>query len=549
MDPSARAARRAVRRERLLLLTMLAFCGILLALQYRWTGALSRAGLMSLQSGLLAKTRAAADSFNGELRRLCVSLVPTTSELDARGSESAHTSRLADWLATETRRPFRRIAVVVPEGMDLALRELDQRDGKLHALEWPDSWKTLSAQMRGRWRGETGPPSVAAGSWLVELPMFDRDQHERGWMIFEIDDAYVRDTWLPELLTDTFAPDSGSLPVRVEVRARDPEQSAVLAWPASSARPARVPDAIAEVFPRALAGRPGRQSNGRWVMEVWYWPKPLEATVAMIRFRDFAVAALLVALIAATALGRNRVAASARRLAARELAFVAGVSHELRTPLAAIRGAGHNLRANVVTDPEKQRAYGALIVERADQLIAMVEQLISLASLRRSTHPSTPTRVAIDALVEEAVKNMAELAASSGMVVEVDLADGLPAVLGDGPALRRVFENLLGNAFTHGASGRWVGVRARATERSGARSVEVTVTDRGPGVPENDQARIWEPFVQGASDAGQTRKGFGLGLSLVREIVERHGGQVSLESRKSAGATFVVQLPAESPGP
>jgi len=120
----------------------------------------------------------------------------------------------------------------------------------------------------------------------------------------------------------------------------------------------------------------------------------------------------------------------------------------------------------------------------------------------------------------------------------------LPAVVGDAAALRRAFENLIMNALTHGASGHWIGVTARRVARSNEPFVEVSVSDRGPGISADEQSKIWDPFVRGAASNLGPHRGFGLGLSLVREIIERHGGEVSLSSPPSGGATFIVRLPA-----
>jgi two-component system phosphate regulon sensor histidine kinase PhoR len=254
---------------------------------------------------------------------------------------------------------------------------------------------------------------------------------------------------------------------------------------------------------------------------------------------------LLIALIAVTAWSETKVADRARRLAERELAFVAGVSHELRTPLATIRGAGHNLRSKLVQDVEKQRVYGDLIVERADQLIAMVEQLLSLASLRRSTHPAAPMSIILSDLLHNTLRVTSDEVTRSGCRTDVNIPADLPPVLGDPTALGRVFQNLIVNAATHAAAGGWIGLTARSVSRKGVQFVEVSVADRGPGVSTVEQERIWEPFVRGAAGASGPHRGFGLGLSLVREIVEQHGGTVSLRSRENDGVTFTVCLPAE----
>jgi signal transduction histidine kinase len=382
------------------------------------------------------------------------------------------------------------------------------------------------------------------------MPVFSAARgSEREWVIFELDESYVKTTWLPELLAQSFAEASGARDVRVEVRNVGAAGMTLMAWPEVKETETRPPDASAGLFPRAVQ-RPPDAARGdfRWTLNVWHAGGPLEDIVVSSRVRNFAVAALLIALIAAAAWERTRAAARSRALAARELAFVAGVSHELRTPLAAIRGAGHNLRTNLVSDAAKVHAYGDLIVQRADQLTAMLEQVLSVASLRRVSDAKTVVRMSIAGVIRDAVRMTAHMTASAGCRVDVDVPDDLPSVSGDPAALRRVFENLVVNAATHGASGGWIGITACA-DAAPAGTIEVSVADRGPGVPSYERSRIWEPFVRGTESGLGPHRGFGLGLSLVREIVERHGGTVALTSDAGAGATFIVRLPraAEQP--
>jgi signal transduction histidine kinase len=174
----------------------------------------------------------------------------------------------------------------------------------------------------------------------------------------------------------------------------------------------------------------------------------------------------------------------------------------------------------------------------------MVEQLLVAASLRREVQPPPPNRVSIVELVREAARNTSEAARAANVTLVVDEGSGVPSVLGDASALRRAFENLITNALTHGASGGWVGVTARVAPQPAGTMIELTVADRGPGVASEERSRIWEPFVRGNKCGLGSHRGFGLGLSIVRQTVERHGGTVSVESGDVGGARFVVRLPA-----
>jgi len=253
------------------------------------------------------------------------------------------------------------------------------------------------------------------------------------------------------------------------------------------------------------------------------------------------------------------VVANARRsgqLAARQMDFVAAVSHELRTPLAVIRSAAQNLSAGVVDDPARARRYGELIDDEGRRLSEMVEQVLAYAGLGDGGWVREARRVDVAALVDEVVAEWGPDITAAGFVVEVeglDAADGggpgaVPAVSGDPDALRRALHNLVGNALKHARSGQWLGIVVRAKPPGRPREVVIDVCDHGPGVEAGDLAHLFEPFYRGRRAVSQQVHGNGLGLSLVKAIVEAHGGGVSVRSGHGGGAVFTMRLPAAEPG-
>ena len=135
---------------------------------------------------------------------------------------------------------------------------------------------------------------------------------------------------------------------------------------------------------------------------------------------------------------------------------------------------------------------------------------------------------------------MAQEIEQAGCRIEVTIAPELPPVAGDRVALELVFRNLIGNAVRHGAGGKWIGVSAAPS----ADGVEVRVCDHGPGIPEAERERIFEPFYRGEQTRAQRVPGTGLGLSLVKNTVERYKGTVEVHNSPGGGAQFTVRLPA-----
>jgi signal transduction histidine kinase len=147
--------------------------------------------------------------------------------------------------------------------------------------------------------------------------------------------------------------------------------------------------------------------------------------------------------------------------------------------------------------------------------------------------------LALDSLLHQSVEESQPSAAAAGVRLELSIADRLPRVAGDEPALRRVFANLIGNAIKYGGEGRWVGIRARAA----AGGVTVAVSDRGIGIPAAERDRIFEPFYRAPDVVAAQIQGAGLGLSLVKRIVEAHGGRIAVTGASGEGSTFTVTLP------
>ncbi len=147
--------------------------------------------------------------------------------------------------------------------------------------------------------------------------------------------------------------------------------------------------------------------------------------------------------------------------------------------------------------------------------------------------------VAVQGLLRDVAAAVEPVAQPAGIAIELDVPENLPPVAGDEAALRRVFQNLVGNAIKYGSEARWIGVRASVADGR----VEVSVTDRGIGIAAADQAKIFDPFYRAPGVVAAQIQGAGLGLSLVKRIVEAHGGQVTLKSAPGAGSTFTVSLP------
>jgi signal transduction histidine kinase len=305
----------------------------------------------------------------------------------------------------------------------------------------------------------------------------------------------------------------------------------------------------------AEAARTAASSAPRWRLVVKHPSGSLEGAVNAVRRRNLFISSSILAVLGASVglliLSTRR----AQELARQQMEFVAAVSHELRTPRAVIRSAGDNLADGVVRDDEQIRKYGDLVRNEGRRLTEMVEQILEFAGIQSGQRGFVLRPVAIAPVLKDLVESSRALIDAAGMRVEYDLPDALPPVLGDEPALRRVFQNLIANAIKYGrpapselGRGRiegWIGLRARHA----GREVHVTVADRGIGIAAPEQPRIFEPFYRTPDVIAAQTQGAGLGLSLVKRIAEAHGGRVLLRSAPGAGSEFTVVLPAAAEEP
>jgi signal transduction histidine kinase len=251
----------------------------------------------------------------------------------------------------------------------------------------------------------------------------------------------------------------------------------------------------------------------------------------------------------ATAAALIRYTRRAQKLAELQMDFVAGVSHELRTPLTVIHTAAYNLQGKVANNPAQVEQYGALIQRESGRLGELVEQVLQFASASAGRVLQEREPLSVEAVIDETMEaNRAVIDDCHCVVVKV-VDPGLPRILGDSRALRQVIENLLCNAAKYGSKGsNWIGIFASKAAGNQPAAIEIRVSDRGPGIPADEQEHIFEPFFRGARAMQDQIHGTGLGLSLVKKIVEAHGGSIRVKSAPMKGAEFIVRLPVAPAG-
>ncbi len=526
-------------------------CAILGFLQYRWTGELATAERRTLQEDLQSHLNAASRAFNQNISSALRELVPADEELvragpTREGSDAAWSHRWLRWKRTHPELLIQ-AGIITSDGAYFAL---DPQSGKISAAERPD----------------------ASSPAVIELPAMDRD---RDLLLVELNLNSLRTSLLPELLKQYVA-SAGTLDYDLEVvTATKPVQLIYSSFP--YAKVWETADASTPLLDPRLGGpggRGGRFGRGprppgenaftfgprgprdsqpfdggpeRWRLLARHKAGSLEALVARTQQRNLAVSGAVLLLIVGTVSMMIRYSRHTQRLAELQMNFVTGVSHELRTPLTVIRTAAYNLR-----NPEFRRSenrverYGELIETETGKLEGLVDQVMRFAGANAGH--AVRQREALDpvALIETELAGIRGAAESRGVTIEENIEASLPQVTGDRDALGQALRNLLDNALKYGTeSNRWIGISARAVRAGSGKAVEITVADKGSGIPDNEKALIFDPFFRGRRAMQDQVHGTGLGLNLVKSIAEAHGGSVSVTS-DAACTRFIIHIPAIS---
>jgi signal transduction histidine kinase len=502
----------APRRTVALIAAIAVLLPALAVLQYQWLGELSGLEQVRAEQNLDAGTVRLSTEFDKRLATLYSSL----SAIDLAASTDANaTVREA-------------VRTLNPAGFVKELRLVTRRDVAAASPAWL--------------------ASVPSRTVIYEVPAIavpDRSQSDR-WIVAILDMDNIANNLIPAMLAGCF---EGGIPSALDVMIiRDDVPDMAVYRSRSELRRDEFSSRVAGIPLFAIHGRdldadiarglaPDAGTH-RWRVLLQHQRGSLEATLGAIRIRNLGIGIGVLVLLA---LSVGLLVASTQQMqrAAREqLELVARISHELRTPLATITCAGENLADEVVTTPVEAKHYGELIKTEGRRLAKTIGDILLCCRLQArpdSVLNRKPTDIAdvIACAIEES-----RAAAPAGQRIDSVIEPGLPIVLADRDALKMALKNLVLNAVKYGHGGP---VRVLA---SGGPDVAIAVEDEGPGIPADEQHRIFEPFYRGRQAHQLEIEGSGIGLNIVKQVVKSHGGRVRVGNKDHKGARFVLQLPA-----
>jgi signal transduction histidine kinase len=293
--------------------------------------------------------------------------------------------------------------------------------------------------------------------------------------------------------------------------------------------------------PRTTIQATNSQQSGIWTLNVQHIAGSLDKFIANTRNKNLAISFGILGLLAVSIVLIFVSAQRAKILAQRQIDFVSSVSHEFRTPLAVIYSAGENLADGVAREDAQVSRYGNLIKGEGKKLTAMVEQILDFAGANSGKKKYDLREQNVNEIIENALGECQPLIDEKGFAVERELAENLPLVKADANALSQAIQNLIFNSLKYSNGKKFIKISAK----NGGGKVKIAVEDKGIGIASKDLKHIFEPFFRAKTVVDEQIHGNGLGLSLVKETVEAHGGKILAESEIGKGSKFTIELSGE----
>jgi signal transduction histidine kinase len=245
---------------------------------------------------------------------------------------------------------------------------------------------------------------------------------------------------------------------------------------------------------------------------------------------------LLGALISVSLIKRESEAARAKT------DFAANVSHELRSPITQIRVRAEALQLGLYdNDQEKLESYTA-IVQQSERLSRLVDNVLDFSVIEKGAKKYSFRPHDLEEVINNAVNSCEEMIRTENIRVDIDIPFDIPVVWIDSEAIAQVMINLLSNAVKYGASGEWIGIRVRDQKDT----IELTISDHGAGIPEKDLPHVFSRFFRSSDTAVRSKRGTGIGLTIVQYIVEAHAGTIEVDSTIGIGTSFLITFSKEN---
>lgn len=348
-----------------------------------------------------------------------------------------------------------------------------------------------------------------------------------GYLIMPFNQDYLRNDFLPKKLAEKFGTPNQS---GMHVWLRDWVNDEIIAGSDSTASydPKKVQ--FEQDFPSLF---------DYWELQVAFTDQStvVASNTSLVRNIIVLGSAMLVLIGALVFMFRS--AQKERALAERQAGFLANVTHELKTPLAVMQAAGENLADGRVTDQNRLKNYGSHIYNEAVRLRKMIEKLLDVAKADAGQSLVEPKPINLAEKVQEYVGEQKKYIEKKGFTLQTSIQDDLPLVMVDPTSFNTIINNLIDNAIKYSADEKFIHISLTTEQKN----VVLQVEDRGIGMKKKVLGQIFEKFYRAEDTLTAKTKGHGLGLSIVRNLVEANGGAIKVTSQPDSGSTFTISFP------
>ena len=548
------------------ILGMVAVVCTLAVLQFRWTGEISRSEQQRLKANVTTSVRGFDQEFSYDFERLCEAF-EIGPEVPQVNLESRIVRQQSDWERMASRPALLAgIDIWKLEEGHASFESFEDSGKRFVEATWPERLSSLrpylerqaellNARVIGDRQAIYYPWTLGSAPALIR-PIFHLENARgmyvqlQGFLILEFDKEFLEKQYVPELVVRHFG-EPRLTSFGVAVRTMNAPSRTIYASSATSAASSSAPDAAVnlvesvaeEARRRGHAPLQATAENDQWQLVVQDPAGSVDVGVAQWRRRNLAISFGLLAALAGTMVLLFSVARRAERLAKLQMEFVAGVSHELCTPLAVINSAAENIIDGVVEGTAQVQEYGTIIREQGRRLERLVDEVLLFAAGRvgRLGYDLRPTEVV--PILEQSLSASEAMLRDEGFTFHKEISPQLPFVIADPEALSKCVENLISNAMKYSGKNRWVALRAGGVLNQGSPEVQISIEDKGIGISPADLPHVFEPFYRAQSVREGQIRGVGLGLYLVKRMMEAMGGGVSVASKLSQGSVFTLHFP------
>jgi signal transduction histidine kinase len=545
---------------------------ILAVLEYRWAMTVSEASRERIQEDLQDTLNGVRIDLKSELRNLGAGLQPLDS-IESSVGLNRYAQQLEAWRRNSAHPDLVANVYIYNLGQPSGELQWDQTSKRFESTIYPGRFRSLTEYLRARSQGKIGPserrtpPAIWVFAGLgpvVVQPLFDSPPaRPESYLLVELRPDVLQGTLFPELLSRHIGQKrKGEYRLGV-LSARHPgtliyrsspglspgsfqsyDGKLILLGPGSRTSLAPQASDLENSQRRSSAAASFSEGPDSWEMIAKDWRGSLVSQAEIIRLRYLGIN-LGVLLALALAMATIIVYAfRAQNLLRLQMEFVASVSHDLRTPLSVIGSAADNLAEGVVRSDPSVREYGSLIRSECRRLAGMVEQTLRFAAGKADYRTRNIQFFRVADVIEDTLREAAAIIDASGFDIDKKIDPDLPMLRADARALSECLLNFISNALKYGGDRQWLGIRAQPVETGRGTSVQITVEDRGLGIPSDELPHIFDPFYRGRNARSAQISGTGLGLSLAQEAANSMGARITVESAPGEGSAFTIHFPA-----